>query len=83
MTFRVISFTCMLLCALFLPLWVFAVMTLAYTFMFGPYELLILAVCIDAAYGTSGVGVWYAHTLTVSVATAISLCLKPYVRFHT
>lgn len=81
MTFRTISFICITLSALFLPLWVFAVMVVGYVFAFGPYELLFLAVCIDSAYGSMGIGMWYSYTLTVSTVTIGILCAKPHVRF--
>lgn len=68
--------------ALFSPFWVFAIFSFIYACIWTPYELLVLAVCIDAQFNNSTVSV-YLYTLTVSVFLIMSVYIKPFLRFYT
>lgn len=79
---RIISFIGITLIALFLPLWVFICVVPVYAFVFSPYELLILSVCIDAQFGDVGREVWYAYTAVVSFVTILTMSIRPLLRFY-
>jgi hypothetical protein len=79
---RIISFLGIVLSALFLPVWLFALLTLVYAFLFSPYEVLVLAVLVDAQFGDVGLPVWYAYTLVASLVLLFVVYLKPYLRFY-
>ena len=67
----------MILVALYLPFWCFAVLSFVYTCVWLPYELLILAVLIDAQFGSA-----YAYTLAISIFILASIYTKPFLRFY-
>jgi hypothetical protein len=79
---RAISFIGVAIGALFLPLWSFVILAVLYAFVFSGYELIVLSVLIDAQFGDTGAGVWYAYTLSASLVLLVSVYLKPYLRFY-
>ncbi len=79
---RIISFIGITLVALFLPLWVFVCFALLYAFVFAPYELLILAVCIDAQFGDTARGVWFVYTGIAALVTLAVMAARPLLRFY-
>ena len=80
--FRAISFAGMTLIALFLPLWVFICVIPVYAFAFSPYELLVLAVCVDAQFGNVTQEVWYVYTTIVSLVTVLTMSIRPLLHFY-
>jgi len=72
----------MVLSALFLPMWSFLVLAVLYGLVWTPYELLILALCIDAQFGDQQLGVWYWYTLWISCILVFSVYIRPHVRFY-
>lgn len=78
---RSTAFIVLILATFFLPFWVFIVGTIMYGIFFAPYELLILAVCVDAVFGEQSSGnVWYLYTLSASIVVFCIACIKPYMR---
>ncbi|MCR4285562.1 MAG: hypothetical protein NUW00_01570 [Candidatus Kaiserbacteria bacterium] len=80
--FRIISFVTALLCAVFLPFWVFVCISCAYALTWTPFELIIIGVYIDAQFGNPNAGVWFMYTLTAIIFVGISILAKPYLRFY-
>lgn len=80
---RIFLFIIMILIALFLPVWVFVAGAFLYALLYTPYEILILAVCIDAQFGDPTRGLWFLYTLSASSAVLITVLLKPQLRFYT
>ena len=80
--FRTLSFIGMTLCALFLPVWAFILLAPLYAFVFSPYELLVLGVCIDAQFGEVGRGVWCLYTVITAGVTIFSMSVRPFLRFY-
>lgn len=83
MYFRIISFICVLLAALFFPVWVFACLAPLYAFVFAPYEILVLGVCIDAQFGDTARGVWFIYTGIAALAMLSVMAVRPLLRFYT
>lgn len=79
---RIISFFGMTLAALFLPLWVFACLVPLYAFIFAPYELLALGICIDAQFGDTARGVWFAYTGVAALTMLAVMAVRPLLRFY-
>ncbi len=79
---RIVSFVGVLLTTLFLPYWVFVPVAFVYALMCTPYELLIIAVCVDAQFGDMNGGVWYLYTLTIAVILIVTTSIKPYFQFY-
>lgn len=83
MTFlRATCFLGVVLTTLFLPLPLFIVGALVYAFLFSPYEVLALAILVDAQFGDTETPMWYAYTLVASLALLISVYAKPFLRFY-
>ena len=80
---RIISFVGIIFAALFLPFWAFVPIALLYALVWTPYELLVLAVCIDSQFGDVDMGVWYKYTLAVSLIFLLTTSIKPYLRLYT
>ncbi|HEU4677519.1 MAG TPA: hypothetical protein VFS75_02265 [Candidatus Paceibacterota bacterium] len=78
---RIIAFICLFFAALYLPLWLFALGAVAYAFTFRAYELLVLAVLIDAEFGEPGTGA-YRYTASVAIALLFAALVRPYLRFY-
>jgi hypothetical protein len=72
----------MTLVALFLPFWIFACLAPLYAFIFAPYELLILGVCIDAQFADTARGVGYAYTGFIALITLAVMAARPLLRFY-
>ena len=81
--FRGISFVGVALCGLFFPVWVFASVALLYAFIFSPYELLVLSVCIDAQFGEVPRTVWFLYTSITVVVTLCAMSARPFLRFYS
>ena len=81
-TLRVLSFCVVVIVGYLLPFWAFAAAACVYAVLFGPYELLILAVIIDAQFGEFSRGAWYSYTLLCSVVLVVVTCARPYLRFY-
>ncbi len=79
---RVLLFFIVILTALFMPLWSFVGIAFVYALLYTPYELLILAVCIDAQFGDPYRGLWFLYTLSASGIVLITVRLKPQLRFY-
>lgn len=79
---RAISFLVLVVMALMLPVWLFAIAACAYAFLFGPYELLFIAVCIDALFGGVGIGDGYIYTTITSAIIFMAIFLRPYLSFY-
>lgn len=72
----------MILVALYLPFWCFALMAFIYTCIWLPYELLVLAVLIDAQFGSTQLVHSYTYTLAISIFILASIYTKPFLRFY-
>lgn len=80
---RIATFIILIFAALYLPFWIFMAAACAYALMVeSPYELLILAVCIDATYSDPARIVWYAYTLGVGILMVGTAMLRPYFSFY-
>lgn len=79
---RIFLFSIMILVALFLPLWAFIIGAFLYALIYTPYEILVLAVCVDAQFGDPGRGVWFLYTLSTSVILLATVFIKPQLRFY-
>ena len=77
---RVIAFLVLTFCALMMPVWVFGLLALGYVFFYGPYELLVLAVLIDARFGEIGRIFPYVYTALVAVIVCIVAVVRPRLR---
>lgn len=80
---RILSFIGLCACALFLPFWFFLPLAVAYALCFSAYELLIVAVFIDAQFGDTERSLWFLYTLSVAVILIVTTALKPYLRFYS
>lgn len=80
---RIATFIVLVLVALYLPFWIFVAAACLYMLVVeSPYEVLILAVCIDAAYSDPGRLVWYAYTLMTGILMIGTAMLRPYFTFY-
>ncbi len=79
---RLLFFIGLTLTTLMAPFWVFAVLTFVYALMWQSYELLILALCVDALFGDRSTGIFYQYTLFVAMALVMLFFIKPYIRFY-
>lgn len=70
------------LCALFLPFWIFVCVALAYILVYTPYEILVLAVGMDAQFGNPTYDVIPLYTIATTLIMVSSLYLKPRLRFY-
>lgn len=73
----------MVLVALFLPFWIFALLAFFYACVWTPYELLVIAVLIDAQFGNSELGISCMYTLVASIFFVAGTYIKPLLRFYT
>lgn len=79
---RIVCFSGAVLAALFLPFWFFLLIACVYALLFTSYELLILAVLVDAQFGNREEGIWFIYTLATSIIVILSAYLKPHLRFY-
>lgn len=82
MPLHILSFVGIVAVAVFCPLWVFIICIIPYALFFTAYELLIVALCIDAQFGEPTAGIWYWYTLSVSSVLIVATYVKPYIRFY-
>lgn len=75
-------FFIVILVALFLPVWAFVVGAILYALVYTPYEILILALCIDAQFGDPSRGLWFLYTLSTAVILLATVFIKPQLRFY-
>lgn len=80
---RIFLFCIIVLIGLFLPLWAFACAAFVYALVYTPYEILILAMCIDAQFGDPQSGLWFLYTLTSSCILIVTVYLKPQLRLYS
>lgn len=79
---RLLAFFVLLLSVLHLPLWFFLPLAIGYTFYFRAYELLFLAGCVDAYYGSSGsFSFSYYTAITLSIVLLIEY-LRPFLNIN-
>ena len=78
-TFRILAYIVTLLSALFFPWWVFVCVAVVYAFIFSPFEILIIAVCIDVVFGDMTRGFWntYFYCMMAFIVVTLSLYIKP------
>jgi hypothetical protein len=67
---RAVAFAVTLVSALLLPWWASAFLMLAALFAFGAYEMLVIALLMDALYGT---GYWYVSSAALASLAAFVL----------
>ncbi len=79
---RIVSFTVVMLSALFLPIFAFGISMLVYALIFGPYELLILAVCVDAQFGDRSLSLWYSYTALTVLTSLCAIRIRPYLSMY-
>lgn len=79
---RIFLFIVIIVTALFLPLWVFALGAFVYALLYTPYEILILAVCVDAQFGDPSRGMWFLYTLSAAGIVLTTVYIKPQLRFY-
>ena len=79
---RIFCFLGTVLIALFLPFWAFVLAALVYALVWNAYELLVLALFIDAEFGDRSQSIWYLYTLSVACILTFTLYSKPYLRFY-
>lgn len=70
---RILAYACLVIIALLSPLWVFIIAAFGYASIFGWYELLILAILIDARFGEAARGFSYVYT---ALAALIILSIR-------
>ncbi len=79
---RIFSFCVVVLISLFSPVWVFIAVAIVYALFFKAYELVPLALCIDAQFGDPSRGLWYTYTLSVVLILLVTVYGKSYLRFY-
>jgi hypothetical protein len=79
---RIVLFSIVALIALFLPVWAFGIAALMYALFYTPYEILILALCIDAQFGDPHQGFWFIYTTMSACILLSSIFIKPQLRFY-
>ena len=79
---RICFFLIVLLITLFFPLWAFILGAFLYALLYTPFEILILAVCIDAQFGDPSRGAWFLYTLSAGCVVLITVYIKPQLRFY-
>lgn len=72
---RIFSFLILLLAGVFTPLWLVVPCIIAYTFVFGGYEVLVLAALIDGYFG-AGI-TWPYYTAIALVVAVIAEWVRP------
>lgn len=79
---RSFSLITVVLAMLFLPFWVSVCFMLLYAYVYSAYELLLIAVLIDAQFGSAENGLWYLYTLSASFILILTVYTKPHLRFY-
>ncbi|MBY0310096.1 hypothetical protein K2Q16_03055 [Patescibacteria group bacterium] len=78
MIVRLLSLALIIMGALFFPWWAVALMTIPYTTRYTGYELIAVAVLIDAFYGVFSRVPWL--TLCVVVIVLLMMFIRPRLR---
>ena len=81
MIVRILLFTILVFATVVAPTPIFIVGALAYAFRYTAYELLLLAVCIDAYYGVGHLSVPY-YTIITSVGLFFIEWMKPRISLY-
>ncbi len=68
--------------ATFAPTWVFVIASLLYALYFTAYELIILALCIDAYYGNLGTSFIPYYVLITSASLIFIEWVKPHISVY-
>lgn len=63
------------------PVIVFALLAVAYTFLYFGVELIVLGAAIDAYFGFNSGGV-YVYTLCIAAGLLVVQYLKPYLKVY-
>jgi hypothetical protein len=83
MPLRIAAFVLLFGIGLLFPWFVFAPLMVGYVLRWRGFELLAIALCIDALYGAHGfLGGFFYIALTVAALAAAELA-KPMLRFYT
>ena len=80
---RIFCFIGITLAALFLPFWIFVCLAFLYALVWIPYELLALALAVDAQFGDASMSIGYAYTLASALALVLAVYTRPYLRFYS
>jgi hypothetical protein len=81
---RIVGIIGLMLSALFAPFWFFILYGVAYAFVVkNAYELVLVAVCVDAVFGESTQGFWCMYTCAASVIIIVTAFARPYFTFNT
>ena len=79
---RIFFFFCVLLSALYLPLWFFVCVSVLYALMYTAYELVPIAVCIDVLFGVAANVAGCLYTIAVLLILIGTVYIKPHLRFY-
>jgi hypothetical protein len=74
---RILAFLCLIVIALMMPVWAFVIAAVGYACMFGLYEILVLAVLVDARFGDAARGFSYMYTLLSAVIVLAVRFIRP------
>jgi hypothetical protein len=83
MILRTFIFLVLLSLATFLPTAIYMLCALVYALFFTAYELIILAVFIDAYYGLTGISLVPYYTLITAACLLIIEWIKPHISVYT
>lgn len=73
---RILLFCILLLISVVVPTWLLAVIALVYALRYTAYELIPLALCIDAYYGMS----FYGHLPYYTLCAILLLIVVEYIK---
>jgi hypothetical protein len=77
---RILAFVSLMVVALMMPLWVFVLAAACYACIFGPYEMLALAILIDARFGDPAQGFSYMYTACAALIVLTVHFVRPRLR---
>jgi hypothetical protein len=80
---RILSFILLGIVALYAPLWAFLLVACIYSFVYTPYEILIIAVAVDAQFSDMSTFFPYMYTMCVAVLSISVTLIKPKLRMYT
>jgi hypothetical protein len=79
---RWISFIILSIVATHTPLWIWICVALVYSFIYAPYELFVISVCIDAYFSDLNISYTYMYTTcTVLLCIGVTI-IKPYLAIY-
>lgn len=79
---RILAFIIVFAVALMMPWWFFLLVAAAYVLRWQGLELLVIAVLVDAQFGTSGVLYGALYTTTVATLVLLGTLIKPHLRAY-